>query len=321
MFLTLEQTISEIQSGKLLHIAAEEPLLKSLPKGNWIGGTTPYFIDEQGGVVSHDKLYVDAIDAAISFKITTYGADTILNVAEDAYANGFTLMIIPFGCEALSTYSRKAPDIEGVFMKNILGWVSGFDLNAAGDTAKTVDGTTGNIYEDRAVALHVEIPADKLALIGIINIFTPDISSPEICFLSDGTEAEYCMVGGKKISFARYIADNGIDTHLPLVANYNGTNVNTSIKEIVNGVVYFYAPVFKEQKYHFSNSVAFYEQEFARQLEDFKDSGPIFSCNCILNFLYGGLEGKKTTPFSGAVTFGEIAYQLLNQTLVYLEIV
>jgi hypothetical protein len=321
MLLTLEQAINEIQSGKLLHIAAEEPLLRRLPKGNWVGGTTPYFIDDQGGVVSHDMLYVDAIDCAAGFKIATYDADTILKVAEDAPANGFTLMIIPFGCKALGIYSRKAPDIEGIFMKNILGWVSGFDLNAAGNTAKTADGTTGGIYEDRAVALHVAIPDDKLALIGIINIFTPDKSSPEICFLSDGTEAEYCIVEGKKISFAQYITGNGINTRLPLVANYNGTNVNTSIKEIVNGVVHFYAPVFKEQKYRFSNSVAFYEQEFANQLEGFKDRRPIFSCNCILNFLYGGLEGKKTTPFSGAVTFGEIAYQLLNQTLVYLEIV
>ena len=33
------------------------------------------------------------------------------------------------------------------------------------------------------------------------------------------------------------------------------------------------------------------------------------------------LEGKKTDPFTGPVTYGEIAYQLLNQTLVYLELV
>ena len=32
------------------------------------------------------------------------------------------------------------------------------------------------------------------------------------------------------------------------------------------------------------------------------------------------LEGKKTGAFTGPITFGEIAYQLLNQTLVYLEV-
>jgi hypothetical protein len=46
----------------------------------------------------------------------------------------------------------------------------------------------------------------------------------------------------------------------------------------------------------------------------------IFSCNCILNYLYADLEGKKTADFTGPITFGEIAYQLLNQTLAYITI-
>lgn len=48
---------------------------------------------------------------------------------------------------------------------------------------------------------------------------------------------------------------------------------------------------------------------------------PLFSCNCILNNLYGKLEGNVTPPFAGLVTFGEVAYHLLNQTLVYAEII
>jgi hypothetical protein len=32
------------------------------------------------------------------------------------------------------------------------------------------------------------------------------------------------------------------------------------------------------------------------------------------------LEGKVVEKMSGPITFGEIAYQLVNQTLVYLEI-
>lgn len=31
--------------------------------------------------------------------------------------------------------------------------------------------------------------------------------------------------------------------------------------------------------------------------------------------------GKKTPPYAGPVTFGEVACQLLNQTLVHCEIV
>jgi hypothetical protein len=34
--------------------------------------------------------------------------------------------------------------------------------------------------------------------------------------------------------------------------------------------------------------------------------------------VFGKLEGKQTSPFVGPITFGEIAHQLVNQTLVYL---
>lgn len=38
-----------IRSGKYLSIAGDEQALKQLPTGNWIGGTIPYFMAEQGG--------------------------------------------------------------------------------------------------------------------------------------------------------------------------------------------------------------------------------------------------------------------------------
>jgi hypothetical protein len=37
---------------------------------------------------------------------------------------------------------------------------------------------------------------------------------------------------------------------------------------------------------------------------------------CVLNCVHGKLEGKKTGNVTGPITFGEIAHQLLNQTLV-----
>ena len=40
MFVNLNEAIQLIQEGKILHIAADESLLKQLPKGKWIAGTT-----------------------------------------------------------------------------------------------------------------------------------------------------------------------------------------------------------------------------------------------------------------------------------------
>lgn len=320
MFLTLQEAISEIQSGKLLSIAADESLLRQLPKGNWIGGTTPYFITDEGGIKSNDKLFVNVIGCAVEHKIITYCKDTILDIVKDTYQNGFTLLIMPFGSAPLNIYAEQAPNVDGIFMKSIAGWVSGFDLDIPGSSAKAVDGSTGMLYEDRAVALHVSIPADKIAMIGIINIFKPSENSPEIRFLENGNNVGYCMIGNEKVLFADYLRSNAINTKLPLIANYNGSNVNISIKDVSDNSVFLYAPVFTEQTYFFADRISSYEEEFAQKLKDYTGISPTYSCNCILNYLYGGLEGKKMPPFQGAVTFGEIAYQLLNQTLVYLEI-
>lgn len=104
---------------------------------------------------------------------------------------------------------------------------------------------------------------------------------------------------------------------------YNGVLINVSIKSVSeeNKTVEFYAPVFAGKEYRFARSVSNYAASFEEHLKKFKDVNPIFSCNCVLNYLYGELVGKATPPFAGPVTFGEIAYQLLNQTLVFAEII
>ena len=123
-------------------------------------------------------------------------------------------------------------------------------------------------------------------------------------------------------SLASYIADRKIDTQLPLVADYNGAMINVSIQSVdaADGKVSFYAPVFKGIEYRFAKPVPDYAGVFAEGVHDKHASRVAFSCNCILNYAYADLEGKKTGSFVGPVTFGEVAYMLLNQTLAYLTI-
>ncbi len=319
MLIDLNKATELIHAGKLLHIAADEKLLAQLPSGNWIGGTTPYFIAENGGVTTDELLFVTELKPAKSFKAKAYDAESIHNVAADAYDNGFTILIIPFGSKVLETFAKDAPEIDQIFLKNVAGWVSGFHL-ATNGAAKAFDGTCGVSFADRAVALHVELPQGKLASIGIVNLFEPDSAGPVIEFADSSFEAVTCLVDGKETAFADYIAANGIDTKLPLVANYNGANVNISIKAIEEGTVHFYAPVFSGTQYRFARPIGDYAAEFGRTISGYVENAPVFSCNCILNYLYGALEGKGTKPFSGPVTFGEVAYQLLNQTLVYITV-
>jgi len=158
-----------------------------------------------------------------------------------------------------------------------------------------------------------------MAKLGIINLFKQG-KGDVITFPDGGFEIRRCYVNGAESNLAEYLVSKKIDTRLPLVADYSGAMINVSFQEVdaEKGVVKLYAPVFTGVKYRIAEPVADYIGSFGKALP--KGIQPVFSCNCILNFLYSELEGKATPGMTGPVTFGEIAYQLLNQTLVYLTI-
>jgi hypothetical protein len=320
MFVTLEEAKKMIADGKLLHVAADESLLGQLPAGKWIAGTTPYFITEKGGITSKDRLFIDEIVGAVNFKTVIYDKKNILDISKDAYPNGLSFLIMPFASEVAVFYAKEAPNSETLFMSPVIGWISGFDLSTD-SSAKVFDGVNGKSYSDKAVVLHVCLPEDSIASLGIVNIFGIDEKDPRIEFTEDSLSVNKCLVNGKEVVFADYIAKNSIDTRLPLVADYNGVLVNASIKAIAENKVELYAPVFTGKEYRFASKINDYAASFIENLKGLKNAKPVFSCNCILNYLYGELDGKATLPFAGPVTFGEVAYQLLNQTLVYAEIV
>ncbi len=318
MLMTFNETAEAITTGRALHVAGTEALLKKLPKGYWIGGSTEYFMAREGGLVSGDMLYVTEFPYA--FHIETYGAAEIENVAADAFDNGFSIVIVPFDSAVHKEYAHSAAGYPEMFMKNICGWVAGMNLDKSGQTPVTVYGPTGAVSSDAAVALHLEVPADKTVSMNIINIFKQDEDSPVIEFEKDGFSVKYCRINGEVDMLEEYIAENFINPEYPLVGDYSGSGVNISIKSIIDGVISFYAPVFSGIKYRFAAPVEDYAAEFNAHIERLKNSSAVFSCNCILNFLYGELEGKKIDAFNGPITFGEIAYQLLNQTLVYVTV-
>ena len=321
MLMTLNEAAEKIREGALLHIAGTEALLKALPKGNWIGGSTEYFMAKSGGKVSDDLLFVTLFPYK-NFKIQTYGLDNIANVAADGYDNGFSLVILPFDSGIHREYAENAAGYEDMFIKNVAGWVSGVNLNATGQTAVAVNGLEAAAYPDKAAALHLQVPDEKTVAINILNIFEQDENAPVMEFAEEGFSIKNCVINGKEVNLADYIAEKGINTKLPLVGDYSGNGVNIAVKTIEKGTVSFYAPVFSGIKYRMAKNITDYEKEFNNQLANSikADEQVVFSCNCILNFLYGELEGKHTDVFNGPITFGEIAYQLVNQTLVYISV-
>ncbi|MCL1894871.1 MAG: hypothetical protein FWG02_11700 [Holophagaceae bacterium] len=321
MMLSLQDTIKKIENGRCLSIAADESLLSQLPKGNWIGGTIPYFMTKDGGKITTEQLSVtDFTDVSIGTSIKSYELEDLPKLNEDAEEHGFSMVIIPAMSPAHLAYGHDAPNYHGFFMKPIVGWICGTLLDDHGKIPpKVFNGTTGRNSDKKAIVMHCKIDPSKYATVSILNLFKQG-DGDEIMFEEEGFSAKTCLVNGKQVQLIDYLKEKNIDLKPPLVADYCGAMVNVGIQgpDEAEGVVRFFAPVYRDVKYKFGAPVGNYVEEFKKALP--KDVSPIWSCNCLLNFLYSELEGKVVEKMYGPITYGEIAYQLVNQTLVYLEV-
>jgi hypothetical protein len=312
-----------IGQGKKLILAGDENLLRQLPAGHWIGGTIPYFMSEKGGELNTDKIFVNELPGYVKkIKLQSYGENTISNIYKDAFPGGLSIIIIPASSPIHLSFAINAPQYENFAMVPLIGWISGINLNDSGQsTAKVFFGASNKVFNNGAVVVHVELPEDKYAEINIVNIFKQS-NGDIITFDTNSFSVKDAFINGKKTNFADYIKTNGIDIKLPLVANYAGAMINISFQAVdeANKTVAFYAPVFKGVEYQIAAPVGDYVSEFTNKMPTDHVDNIFFSCNCILNYLYSELEGRSTGGVTGPITFGEIAYQLVNQTLVYVTI-
>ncbi|MGO9412879.1 MAG: DUF6976 family protein [Spirochaetia bacterium] len=319
----VEEVIGMITAGKSLLLAGDEALLNQLPHGSWIGGTIPYFMGEKGGEFTKSKIHVTTLpESASNHSIRFYDENSIENIYSDAPEQGFSVVIMPAASKTHQTFSLKAPMFSHFASSPLIGWISGVDLKDLGKiTPKVFDGKTGRISDNGAVVMHASLPKEKAAIVGIINIFEQG-GGDTLTFDRDGFSASEVMVNGKKQSLVDYLLVNKIDTRLPLVADSYGAMVNTSFQLVdeAGNRVDFYAPVFKGVEYKLAKPVLNYVESFEKIAGAKLGDQIIFACNCILNYLYSELEGKKTGNVTGPVTFGEVAYQLLNQTMAYMTI-
>jgi hypothetical protein len=317
----IEEVNQMIDRGEVLTIAADESFLKKLRPGYWIGGSIPYFMSEEGGLFSKDYALVSSFSSVSkNFRIVEYTPEQLSKISSDYFNNGFSIIIIPSQSEAHSEFSKNSFSYPQILNGNLVGWISGVDLNSSSQKALVYNGVSGNgALHNKAVVLHCELPAGKFAKTEILNIFEENDASDVIEFFETGYEITDCRVNGEKKNFAEYLREIGADPRFPLVADFSGAKINVSFKEVLEGRVSLYASIYPMVKYRLSKPVTNYELAFDGQLQNMNGKTPLFSCNCILNYLYANLEGKKCGA-PGPLTFGEIAYILLNQTIVNLWI-
>ncbi|UOA30171.1 hypothetical protein [Pseudosulfitobacter sp. DSM 107133] len=319
--MTVADAAKRIEDGAVLLIAGDEAVLAALPTGHWIGGTSLYFVTDTGGRLDRDHVFVTEIDEATDARSVLRTGNDLPDLARDRYDSGITMILVPAFSSAHADFAIHGASYDGLFDQPLMGWVTGVHLDDIGTVSpKVFDGATGKAYDEGALLLHVALPRGAATDLDIVNIFEQDPGADTIVFDETGFDVTQATVNGQKVDFAAYVAENGIDVKLPLVANYSGAMINVSFRAVdaSAGKVAFYAPVVAGVEYRLAKPSGSYAQTFAEQISG--DGSTQLSCNCILNYLYGELEGETTGSYTGPATFGEIAYILLNQTMVRMQV-
>lgn len=320
LFVTSAEACAIIRSGAIATFAGSEAALSLLQPGQWIGGTTVYFMTSQGGVVDSDRLFCTIIDAAVSARFACIASGDIPSVTTGQYENGFTYIMVPAFSEAHRHYAIEAPSFPDLYSQPLIGWVTGVPAEKIGQVpARVFFGPTGESFDDALLALYVELPEDLCAVTDTVNLFTQGYG-PSIVFPRTSFSARDCLIDGVPGQIGRYLSN--CDTKLPLVADYAGIMMNVGIRSVdaKDGSAQFYAPVVSGEPYRLAQSIHDYPGAYRHGAVATVEPATTISCNCILNFLYAGLEGKSAGGYIGPVTFGEISYILVNQTLVRLSL-
>jgi hypothetical protein len=320
--LSLAEASARITAGDIMTVAGSADLLAALPKGNWIGGTTVYFVTEQGGAVVRDKLFCTTFTSAVMATPRHVPTADLPKLPQGYIEGGFSLILIPAFSAAHAAFAVEGQTYDGLFDQPLAGWVTGVHLDDIGKVAPLVfDGQTGQSHADGAALLHLALPPGAEVELDILNIFAQsDAAELTFAFDKGGFAATTAQVNGAEVNLGKYIEDHKIDTRLPLIANYAGALINVSVQSIdaATGEVKFYAPLVEGVEYRLARSLTSYALAFAEGAAGGGEGQ--YSCNCILNYIYGEMQGTQTGKFTGPVTFGEIAYILLNQTLVRLDV-
>lgn len=320
---SVQEASELIESGARLMVAGDEKLLAALPKGDWIGGTTPYFMTEEGGVCSREKLHVVQFPPTVlSVKAHMYTAQHLKLIPKDYKSNGFSIAIVPAYTDVHTTFAKDSSSWPDVFALPLIGWVAGKHLaDAESVSSKVFNGQTGEASSTKAVVLHAELASHLTARMNTINLFQMG-RGDAISFPQGAFETTDCKVNGETRNFAEYLLETGASLDTPLVANYFGALVNVSIRAIdkEQKKVSFFAPIFPGIHYKFAQPVENYPETYQARLNinQLWAGDPVYCFNCILNYQAAELEGKKSGKMLGPVVFGEIAYMLLNHTMVYL---
>ena len=133
--MTVKEASELIRSGKRMKSSGRRMngLLAALSSGEWIGGTIPYFMSEDGGMFSKDLLQAIVLpDAVAAATVKLYEPGELDRIPGDYPSNGFAYAVIPAFSQAHQTFAQDCSTWEGVLTVLLVGWIAGIDLKDLG---------------------------------------------------------------------------------------------------------------------------------------------------------------------------------------------
>ncbi len=320
-----DEIVQGLSEGRTFLLAGPEAILSRLPAGNWIGGTAPLIEGETMDLTFSNQVFATEMpDFILGAEIKVYeDSSSLAHLFKEAPPNSFSIIIIPYLSPMHLSFALNAPTYPGFATTPLAGWISGVPVGDIGSTLpKVFNGRKAQSLTNAAVVMTVTLPPDKFVEVDAVNIFEQG-SGDIIMVETDGFDHAEVLINGQRKLFAEYIRANWHDSWLPLVADYHGLMVNSSFHKIdePTGQVKFFAPLFKGVEYRLAKAITNYEVEFLKKMPVVKKCAYVFSFNCFVNYmLFNELKVKTPANLFRPTTFGEIAYQLFNQTMVYITI-
>ena len=326
---TVAEIAAMIEKGDTLLLAGDAALLSQLPKGKWIAGATSRFVESGKTLVStREKIFVHNItDIASDVKLKTYDTATLPNIFDEAFDNGFSVLLLPVFVDVWKEYTTNCSNYSNFGNRPICGWVTVTNIYSEyerNDVSLVFSGETGMAYTDVGIAMHIALPEGKYAEVHAISPFKPD-DGDVIIFEENTQHIEYALINGVRQNFRQYMIDKQIDrshkAHNVLAGDHgSGVLMNVTIHEDTEEkdqgkYVTTGATVYKDVPYRFSKV----DEDSYDHIKPFGGE-IVYSFSCITNYARPDIFLKYLPMINGPFAYGEIAYFLLNHATVYVTI-
>jgi len=224
------------------------------------------------------------------------------------------VLVMPFASPVAVEYSINATNYESFAASPVCGWLTGLPLDIImTEKSYSASGTGPYLSSEKAIAMHISLPKNKYAEIKIFNPYKQG-DGDSIMFEQSTLVVKDALINGEKRNFAEYLRGIGYDMLMPLVANYSGAMINDVVIATDGDVVPMSAPVFSHVDYR----IAVVDDAITEPM--LMSDKIVFSITCIGNFLQPDICAQYLRKMNGPVVFGEIAYQQIGQTTVYVTV-